>query len=281
MTQQWKPIPAALYDLILTGDMEAILWQLKGVREAETVRMILYNARQTILSTSAPVDVQEDRKQVARKAIEWATPSNVMAAPLVACEHIRGMAALVLTPPASAQPERDWELSCDHCDGDGFVYVERRVGMCATDVQTFKEDCECCEGRGFTIAFEDIPGIAEYVRKSRLGASAQDDAKDELTRDRIERIATEVYTAERFTKDDEVWHNLYWLTSFAKAIEKELRRPAPAAGDALALLDHPLLRDVLGYIEDAGPADVWGAAQSWMALRDAALAAQIPQQGEA
>ncbi|UXL06441.1 hypothetical protein [Achromobacter xylosoxidans] len=52
------------------------------------------------------------------------------------------------------------------------------------------------------------------------------------------------------------------------------RRPAPAAGDALALLDHPLLRDVLGYIEDAGPADVWGAAQSWMSLRDAALAAQ-------
>nr|WP_313659084.1 hypothetical protein [Achromobacter ruhlandii] len=49
---------------------------------------------------------------------------------------------------------------------------------------------------------------------------------------------------------------------------------APAAGDALALLDHPLLRDVLGYIEDAGPADVWGAAQSWISLRDAALAAQ-------
>jgi hypothetical protein len=58
--------------------------------------------------------------------------------------------------------------------------------------------------------------------------------------------------------------------------EQELRylpgehRPAPAAGDARALLDHPLLREVLGYIEDSGPADVWGAAQSWMALRDAA-----------
>ncbi|WP_238880464.1 hypothetical protein [Achromobacter xylosoxidans] len=49
---------------------------------------------------------------------------------------------------------------------------------------------------------------------------------------------------------------------------------APAAGDTLALLDHPLLRDVLGYVEDAGPADVWGAAQSWMSLRDVALAAQ-------
>lgn len=49
---------------------------------------------------------------------------------------------------------------------------------------------------------------------------------------------------------------------------------APAAGDTLALLDHPLLRDVLGYVEDAGPADVLGAAQSWMSLRDVALAAQ-------
>ncbi|MGR8759478.1 hypothetical protein PVB08_22435 [Bacillus thuringiensis] len=49
---------------------------------------------------------------------------------------------------------------------------------------------------------------------------------------------------------------------------------APAAGDALALLDHTLLRDVLGYVEDAGPADVWGSAQAWMALRDAAIAAQ-------
>lgn len=83
------------------------------------------------------------------------------------------------SPPASAQPERDWELSCDHCDGDGFVYVERRVGPCATDIQTFKEECECCEGRGFTIAFADIPGIDDYVRKSRPVASAQDDAKDE------------------------------------------------------------------------------------------------------
>ncbi|KAK53420.1 hypothetical protein L576_2317 [Bordetella bronchiseptica OSU054] len=48
------------------------------------------------------------------------------------------------------------------------------------------------------------------------------------------------------------------------------------AGDALLaeLLDDPLLRDLLGYIEDTGPADVWGAAQAWMAKRDAALAAR-------
>lgn len=88
------------------------------------------------------------------------------------------IASRLNTPPASAQPERDWELTCDHCNGDGFVYVERQVAERKSDVQEFKEDCECCEGRGFTIAFEDIPGIAEYVRKSRPVASAQDDAKD-------------------------------------------------------------------------------------------------------
>lgn len=79
------------------------------------------------------------------------------------------MLAAAPTPPASAQPERDWELTCDGCDGDGFVYVERRVGPCATDIQTFKEDCECCDGRGFVFAFEDIPGIEEYVKSCRSG----------------------------------------------------------------------------------------------------------------
>lgn len=92
-------------------------------------------------------------------------------------------AAMIAAAPASALPERDWELTCDHCDGDGFVYVERRVGPCATDIQTFKEDCECCEGRGFTIAFADIPGIAGYVKSCRSApASAQDDAKDDILR---------------------------------------------------------------------------------------------------
>lgn len=41
-----------------------------------------------------------------------------------------------------------------------------------------------------------------------------------------------------------------------------------------ALLDDHRIRDVLGYVEDAGPADVWACAQSWMAGRDAALAPQ-------
>ncbi|SIS99981.1 DUF551 domain-containing protein [Achromobacter sp. MFA1 R4] len=146
MTQQWKPIESAPKDeLILVGP---------------TKRMGIC------------VAMNHSRDGwVTETCNEWFniyTPTHWMPLP-----------AAPGTPPASAQPERDWELSCDHCDGDGFVYVERRVGPCATDIQTFKEECECCEGRGFTIAFEDIPGIAEYVRKSRPVASAQDDAKDE------------------------------------------------------------------------------------------------------
>nr|WP_313037315.1 hypothetical protein [Achromobacter ruhlandii] len=70
---------------------------------------------------------------------------------------------------------------------------------------------------------------------------------------------------------------IHWLLADDKFMALMRRpAPAPAAGDALALLDHSLLRDVLGYVEDAGPADVWGAAQSWMSLRDAAIAAVHP-----
>lgn len=92
------------------------------------------------------------------------------------------MLAAAPTPPANAQPARDWELTCDHCDGSGHVFVERQVAERKTDVQEFKDECECCEGRGFVFAFEDIPGIAEYVRKSRpVPASAQGDAQQRLS----------------------------------------------------------------------------------------------------
>jgi len=69
MTQQWKPVPAAFYDLIRTGDLEAHLWQLKGVRESEEVRMALYNARQAILAAekcsdcTPPASAQDDAKE--------------------------------------------------------------------------------------------------------------------------------------------------------------------------------------------------------------------------
>ncbi|MGE8567530.1 MAG: hypothetical protein ACN6PV_13750 [Achromobacter sp.] len=80
--------------------------------------------------------------------------------------------------PTGATGERDWELSCDECNGSGHVFVKHQVAERKTDVQEFKEECECCDGRGFNIAFEDIPGIAEYVKSCRAdaGETGEDDA---------------------------------------------------------------------------------------------------------
>lgn len=84
------------------------------------------------------------------------------------------------SPDSTQTAERDWELTCDNCNGSGHVFVKHQVAERKTDVQEFKEECECCEGRGFTFAFEDIPGIAEYVRKSRPASTvATEGEKDE------------------------------------------------------------------------------------------------------
>lgn len=82
--------------------------------------------------------------------------------------------------PAGSEQERDWELSCDACNGSGHVFVERQVAERKTDVQDFKEECPHRDGRGFTIAFQDIPGIAEYVKSCRP-APAAGDALDAIT----------------------------------------------------------------------------------------------------
>lgn len=82
--------------------------------------------------------------------------------------------------PTGATGERDWELSCDECNGSGHVFVKHQVAERKTDVQEFKEECEACEGRGFNIAFEDIPGIAEYVKSCRpayQAATGEDERK--------------------------------------------------------------------------------------------------------
>lgn len=102
-------------------------------------------------------------------------------------------------------------------------------------------------------------------------ASAQDDAKD------VEAAARAIWAIRREHEDrcdmeleDMGAHHPVWEEARVAVAAITAKVGAPVAGDARALLDHPLLREVLGYIEDAGPADVWGAAQSWMALRDAA-----------
>lgn len=69
------------------------------------------------------------------------------------------------------QPARDWELTCHECDGSGHVYVKHQVAERKTDIQEFKEECEC-QGRGFVFAFQDIPGIEEYVKACRPAPAA-------------------------------------------------------------------------------------------------------------
>jgi hypothetical protein len=146
------------------------------------------------------------------------------------------------TPPASAQPESQRE---------GYPHDDPRfVALC----------------REHDILGTAMQGLAAVFWR---GASAQDDAKDEKP------YCYALETRGRWGDEHDVLLDVEYnaTDSFSGGRTGGIplyRRPAPAAGDARALLDHPLLRDVLGYIEDAGPADVWGAAQSWMALRDAA-----------
>ncbi|CAB3729220.1 DnaJ-like cysteine-rich domain-containing protein [Achromobacter piechaudii] len=134
--------------------------------------------------------------------------------------------------PASTQPiERDWELSCFYCNGSGHVFVKRQVAELATDVQEFKEDCEGCDGRGFTIAFEDIPGIDAYVKSRRPApASAQEDAKDEQARGRGDVLEVARETGLRsYLHGVNAMEARMLLQRFVDA----LSAAAPAAGDAL------------------------------------------------
>lgn len=84
----------------------------------------------------------------------------------------RMLAAPSVATAGNPQPARDWELTCHECDGSGHVYVKHQVAERKTDVQEFKEECECCEGRGFVFAFQDIPGIEEYVKACRPAPAA-------------------------------------------------------------------------------------------------------------
>lgn len=170
---------------------------------------------------------------------------------------------------------RDWELSCDNCNGSGYVFVERQVAERKTDVQEFKEECECCEGRGFTIAYEDIPGIAKYVKSCRAH-SAPGDAPY------LQALADKVVIMNA-TGDPDLF--LAAVKDLLAAVRTF--HPAPAAGDArkpgidieaaaqkmAECMDYPW-----AHMPEQGRLHMRKYAQ---AVIDAALAAQVPQQGEA
>ncbi|WP_063588256.1 hypothetical protein [Achromobacter ruhlandii] len=117
------------------------------------------------------------------------------------------------------------------------------------------------------------------------GEQAEREAVDTDSFDDPSALAAAADALSDDTSNDNAQFAAAYLYRQAKALAAAAAAPASPVstveqGDALALLDHPLLRDVLGYIEDAGPADVWSAAQAWMALRDAALSA-APAAGDA
>ncbi|MDX3986127.1 MAG: hypothetical protein QHC88_12825 [Achromobacter sp.] len=114
MNTEWKPIPASLYDLILTGDLEALLWKLKGVREAEEIRMALYNARKAILDAEEYSDC---------------TPAPT--------SH-------PIPTGATGEDERQPDL-CPRCDGSGEITVMSDNSPDAHDVVVC---CDHCQGSG-------------------------------------------------------------------------------------------------------------------------------------
>jgi hypothetical protein len=146
--------------------------------------------------------------------------------------------------PTGATGERDWELSCDECNGSGHVFVERQVAERKTDVQEFKEECEACEGRGFNIAFEDIPGIAEYVKTCRAAPSGPVDAQDDDSDIPELRSEAEIAFEEWLTREmpgGTIISNPAWWAPRILLVAKWILRAkgdlasAPAAGDARAL----------------------------------------------
>ncbi|KNE28145.1 hypothetical protein [Achromobacter spanius] len=186
--------------------------------------------------------------------------------------------------PTGATGDRDWELACDECNGSGHVFVKHQVAERKTDVQEFKEECEACEGRGFNIAFEDIPGIAEYVKSCRPASTAATEGAVKRLRDAIEGECGGNWMSEKQ----------------AAAVLAHLGINAPAAGDALDAKRYRWLRDpktdpalVLdkrtGYVpEDESVPGVGGyhtyeyrAGEELDAAIDASIAAQVPHKGGA
>lgn len=131
--------------------------------------------------------------------------------------------------PTGATGDRDWELPCDECNASGHVFVKHQVAERKTDVQEFKEECEACEGRGFNIAFEDIPGIAEYVKSCQPAATATTEGgRDERQGFETWAKKKKMPLARIGQQYDDFWVDHAWNGWQARASFS-----APAAGDAL------------------------------------------------
>lgn len=169
------------------------------------------------------------------------------------------------TLPAGWKPR----LSCPFC-GSNFLFTEPdEYGSGGQWVSPIHVGCNDCKAE--QVGDTEDEAVSRWNARSTPSASAQDDAKD------VEAAARAIWAIRREHEDrcdmeleDMGAHHPVWEEARVAVAAITAKVGAPVAGDARALLDHPLLREVLGYIEDAGPADVWGAAQSWMALRDAA-----------
>ncbi|MGV2894206.1 hypothetical protein ACNPPY_00290 [Achromobacter sp. AGC78] len=195
--------------------------------------------------------------------------------------------------PTGATGDRDWELSCDECNGSGHVFVKHQVAERKTDVQEFKEECECCEGRGFNIAFEDVPGIAEYVKSCRAAATvATEVAQPAINWGAVSaRIAEYAEDYELRGEDDHGREGTYTPNETERGLIIDaihglladdefmaLMRPAaPAAGDALDSQAIAALRLALKYWEDRQQR-YKNRSPAWV---EAARAAIAQQKGEA
>lgn len=140
-------------------------------------------------------------------------------------------------------PARDWELTCHKCDGSGHVYVKHQVAERKTDIQEFKEECECCEGRGFVFAFQDIPGIEEYVKACRTASSAPgvstvEDASfpsGAIVNGRVLADRLEAYPFESQGGDLRLCSDWVEFRRCFEYLAEWVGSNAPAAGDALDL----------------------------------------------
>lgn len=166
---------------------------------------------------------------------------------------IRAAAAPGASTAGNPQPARDWELTCHECDGSGHVYVKHQVAERKTDIQEFKEECECCEGRGFVFAFQDIPGIEEYVKACRTASSAPgvstvEDASFPAGAIVNGRTLADRLEAHPFQSDGGDLRLCADWVEFRRCFEylaEWVGRPAPAAGDALDAARYRQLRKAL------------------------------------